>query len=125
MRERIVSRPMRILVIESDPVTADVLETTFPNEHEVIVVGSGHAALERIAIGRPFDAVFCEVDPSDMTAKEVFARLEEGSPRTAQRLIFLVAELKAHRAFLERPPKRYLTRPITASALRDAMLALP
>jgi CheY-like chemotaxis protein len=115
---------MRILVIESDPVTADVLEATFPNEHEVAVFGSAQGALERIAIGRPFDAVFCEVDPPDMTAKEVFERLEEGSPRTAQRLVFLVSELKTNRAFLERPAKRYLTRPITAAALRDALLAL-
>jgi len=115
---------MRILVIESDPVTADVLEATFPNEHEVVVFGSGQAALERIAIGRAFDAVFCEVDPPDMTAKEVFERLEEGSPRTAERVIFLVSELKAHRAFLERPAKRYLTRPITAAALKDTLLAL-
>ena len=42
---------MRILVIESDPVTADVIEHTFPKEHEVVVFGSGRAALERIAIG--------------------------------------------------------------------------
>jgi len=115
---------MRILVIESDPVTAEVLETTFPNEHEVLVFGSGRAALERIAIGRPFDAVFCEVDPPDMTAKEIWQRLSEGSPRTAERLVFLVAELKTNRAFLEKPPKRYLTRPVTAAALHDAILAL-
>jgi CheY-like chemotaxis protein len=116
---------MRILVIESDPVTADILENTFPNEHELVIFGSGRAALERIAIGRPFDAVFCEIDPPDMTAKEIFARLEDGSPRTALRVIFVVAELKPHRAFLEKPPKRYLTRPISASALRDAIAALP
>jgi two-component system NtrC family sensor kinase len=116
---------MRILVVESDPVTADVLENAFPKEHEVVVMGSGRAALERIAIGRPFDAVFCEVDPPDMTAKELWTRLTEGSPRTAQRLIFLVAELKTQRAFLEKPPKRYLTRPVTAAGLRDALAALP
>ncbi len=114
---------MRILVIESDPVTADVLEATFPSEHEVLVFDSGRAALERIAIGRPFDAVFCEVDPPDMTAKEIWERLADGSPRTAERLVFLVGEPRANRAFLEKPPKRYLTRPVTAAALRDAILA--
>jgi CheY-like chemotaxis protein len=116
---------MRIVVIESDPVTADIVENTFPNEHEIVVFGSGRAALERIAIGRPFDAVFCEIDPPDMTAKEVYARLEAGSPRTAARVIFLVAELRPNRAFLEKPPKRYLVRPITAAALREAIAALP
>ena len=116
---------MRILVIESDPVTADVVENTFPNEHDIVVFGSGRAALERIAIGRPFDAVFCEIDPPDMTAKEIYKRLEDGSPRTASRVIFVVAEVKPHRAFLEKPPKRFLTRPITASALRDAINAIP
>lgn len=116
---------MRILVIESDPVTADVVDNTFPKEHEVVVFGSGRAALERVAIGRPFDVVFCEIDPPDMTAKEIFTRLEEGSPRTALRVIFIVGEVKANRAFLEKPPKRYLVRPISASGLRDALAALP
>jgi len=116
---------MRILVIESDPVTADLLENTFPEEHEVVVFGTGKGALERIAIGRPFDAVFCEVDPPDMTAKEIYARLEEGSPRTAMRVVFVVSELKPNRAFLEKPPKRYVVRPISAKALRDAVKALP
>jgi CheY-like chemotaxis protein len=116
---------MRILVIESDPVTADVVESTFPGEHEVVVFGSGRPALERIAIGRPFDAVICEVDPPDMTAKEIFARLEDGSPRTALRVIFVVGEVKPHRAFLERPKKRYIVRPVTSAALRDALASVP
>jgi CheY-like chemotaxis protein len=116
---------MRIVVIESDPVTAEVIEATFPKEHEVVVFGTGRAALERIAIGRPFDAVFCEVDPPDMTAKEIYARLEDGSPRTAMRVIFLVGELRPNRAFLEKPPKRYLLRPITAVALKEALAGLP
>ena len=116
---------MRILVIESDPVTADLLENTFPKEHDVVVLGNGKAALERIAIGRPFDAVFCEVDPPDMTAKELYARLEEGSPRTAMRVVFVVSELKPNRAFLEKPPKRFVVRPITGNALREVMKGLP
>ncbi len=116
---------MRILVIESDPVTADLLENTFPKEHDVVVLGNGRSALERIAIGRPFDAVFCEVDPPDMTAKELYARLEDGSPRTAMRVVFVVSELKPNRAFLEKPPKRFVVRPITEKALREVMKALP
>jgi CheY-like chemotaxis protein len=116
---------MRILVVESDPVTAEVIENTFPREHEVVVLGSGRAAFERIAIGRPFDAVFCEVDPPDMPAKELYARIEDGSPRTALRVIFIVSELKPHRAFLQKPPKRYVLRPIGAAALREAIAGLP
>jgi CheY-like chemotaxis protein len=116
---------MRILVIESDPVTADLLENTFPAEHEIVIFGTGKAALERVAIGRPFDAVFCEIDPPDMTAKEIYARLEDGSPRTALRVVFVVSELKPNRAFLEKPPKRYVVRPISAKALREAIQALP
>jgi CheY-like chemotaxis protein len=115
---------MRILVIESDPVTAEIVENTFPKEHDVVVFGSGRAALERIAIGRPFDVVFCEMDPPDMPAKELYERLEDGSPRTAQRMIFLVGDAKPHRAFLEKPAKRFLIRPISASALRTALEAL-
>jgi len=116
---------MRILVIESDPVTADLIESALPNEHEVVVAMSGRAALERIAIGRAFDAVFCEIDPPDIKAKEIYERLEAGSPPTAMRVTFIVSEIKPNRAFLEKPPKRYVVRPVTASALRDALRATP
>jgi CheY-like chemotaxis protein len=116
---------MRILVIESDPVTADVVETTFPSEHEIVIFGAGRAALERIAVGRAFDVVFCEIDPPDITARELYERIEAGSPRTAKRIVFLVADAKSHRAFLDNKPlKHYLTRPISASALRKAIEAV-
>jgi CheY-like chemotaxis protein len=115
---------MRILVVESDPVTVDILEATFPDEHEVVGLATGLAALERIAIGRPFDVVFCEVDPPDMTAKAFYERLEDGSPRTAKRLVLMLSELKPHRAFLEKPPKRFLLRPITVSALREVLASV-
>ncbi len=116
---------MRILVIESDPVTAELVEATFPGQYAVVVMTSGRAALERIAIGRPFDAVLCEVDPPDMTAREFYARLDAGSPRTALRVIFLVNELKPNRAFLEKIGKRYVMRPVNSAALRDAFKMLP
>jgi hypothetical protein len=64
------------------------------------------------------------MDPPDMPAKELYERLEDGSPRTAQRMIFLVADPKPHRTFLDKPAKRYLMRPIAASALRSAIEAL-
>lgn len=114
------------MVIESDPITADILENTFPGEHEIVVFGTAREALERVAIGRPFDGIFCEVDPPDMPAREVLARLEDGSPRTAMRMVFVVSELKPHRAFLQaKPPKRYLLRPISAAGLREAIASLP
>ena len=115
---------MRILVIESDPVTAEVLENTFPKEHDVVVFGSARAALERIAVGRAFDVIFCEMDPPDMPAKELYQHLADGSPRSAQRVVFIVGDAKPHRSFLDRPAKRYLTRPVSASALRDAIQAV-
>jgi DNA-binding response OmpR family regulator len=115
---------MRILVIDSDPQTAGIVEGTAGNGNEVVAMTSGFAALERIAIGRPFDIIFCELDLPDLSGKEIHKRLAESAPMTASKLVFLVTDMKAHRPFLDGLRNHYLQRPFNAASLRETIRAI-
>jgi two-component system NtrC family sensor kinase len=115
---------MRILVIDSDPQTVGLVEATAGSTHEVVSMASGFAALERIAIGRAFDIIFCELDLPDLSGKEIHKRLAESAPTTAAKLVFLVTDMKAHRPFLDGLRNHYLQRPFNAAGLRETIRAM-
>jgi CheY-like chemotaxis protein len=115
---------MRILVIDSDPQTASLVEATAGAGNEVVPMISGFAALERIAIGRAFDIIFCDLDLPDLSGKEIHKRLSESAPLTAAKLVFLVGDLKANRPFLDALKNHYLQRPFTAAGLRETIRAM-
>jgi CheY-like chemotaxis protein len=110
---------MRILVADDDIDIAVTLERLFPSEHEVVHVASGHTAFERIAIGRAFDVVLCEIQLPDIGGIELHRRLSECAPNTAGRIVFLTTDPEPHRGFLSSVKNTYLTKPVAASALRQ------
>jgi two-component system NtrC family sensor kinase len=115
---------MRIMVIDSDPQTASLVEGTAGANNEVVAMTSGFAALERIAIGRAFDVIFCELDMPDLSGKEIHRRLAESAPLTAAKLVFLVTEMKPNRPFLDGLKNHYLQRPFNAASLRETLRAM-
>jgi CheY-like chemotaxis protein len=115
---------MRIFVIDSDPQTASVVENTFAREHEIVSTTSGFAAIERIAIGRAFDVIFCDVDMPDLSGREIYRRLLEAAPQTAAKVVFLVSDPKAHRAFLDGTKNHFVQRPVAAGPLRETVRAM-
>jgi len=115
---------MRILVIDSDPQTTSVVEATLGREHEIVSTMSGFAAVERIAIGRAFDVILCDLEMPDLSGTEIHRRLLEAAPQTAAKIVFLVSDPKAHRAFLDALPNHHLPRPFSAAALRETVRAM-
>jgi two-component system NtrC family sensor kinase len=115
---------MRILVIDTDPQTASLVESTAGAGHEMVAMTSGFAALERIAIGRAFDIIFCDLDLPDLSGKELHKRLAETVPQTAAKVVFFVSDMKANRAFLDGLRNHYLQRPFTVASLRETIRAM-
>jgi CheY-like chemotaxis protein len=115
---------VRILVIDSDPQTAGVVDGTLGREHEIVSTTSGFAAIERIAIGRAFDVILCDLDMPDLSGKEIHRRLLESAPQTAAKIVFLVSEPKAQKTFLEGVKNLFLARPVAPVALRETVRAL-
>jgi CheY-like chemotaxis protein len=115
---------VRILVIDSDPQTATVVENTFAREHEIVSTTSGFAAIERIAIGRAFDVILCDLEMPDLSGKEIHRRLLESAPQTAAKVVFMVSDPKAHRAFLDGVQNHSVPRPVQAASLRETVRAM-
>lgn len=115
---------MRILVIDSDPQTATVVESTFAKEHEVVSATSGFVAIERIAIGRAFDVILCDLDMPDLSGKEIHRRLLESAPQTASKMVFLVSDPKANKPFLDGIKNHFVARPVVPAALRETVRAM-
>jgi CheY-like chemotaxis protein len=113
---------MRILVADDDDELVSMIERIFPEEHEIVHVSNGLAALERIAIGRTFNLVMCELRLPDIGGDEVHRRLAECAPTTAERMVFLTDDPAAHRSFLSRVRNSYLTKPVSATALRQLIV---
>jgi CheY-like chemotaxis protein len=115
---------MRIFVIDSDPQTASVVESTFAREHEIVTTTSGFSAIERLAIGRAFDVILCDIEMPDLSGTEIYRRLLEAAPQTASKVVFLVSDPKAHRAFLDGVQNHFLQRPVAAAGLRETIRAM-
>jgi CheY-like chemotaxis protein len=112
---------MRILTVDVDPDLASTVSRVFGDEHEVVAVRSGFAALDLLAIGRAFDIVLCEVELPDMPGEEVHRRLVESAPRVAKKFVFVTGDAKAHKAFLSKIPNPYLEKPLVPSTLRQVV----
>jgi CheY-like chemotaxis protein len=112
---------MRILIIDGEPELAAACHRLFGGEHEVVETRSGFAGLDLLAIGRPFDVILCELALPDMTGMEVHRRLQEASPRSASKLVFVTDDPKQHQAFLAAVPNLQVEKPIVPSALRQVI----
>jgi CheY-like chemotaxis protein len=112
---------MRILIADDGPELASMFERMFPREHEVVQVDSGISALERIAIGRAFDVVICEMQLPDVGGMELHRRLLECAPSTAHRVVFLTDDPAPYRAFFDGVPNLFITKPVPAGSLRQLL----
>ncbi|BDG03344.1 ATP-binding protein [Anaeromyxobacter oryzae] len=113
----------RILVVDDEPLVGTVLERTLQAEHDVTVVSSARAALDRIAGGAVFDLVLSDLLMPEMSGMELYRALEERDPRLARRMIFLTggAFTPAARAFLEREPVLCVDKPFELDAIRSVL----
>jgi PAS domain S-box-containing protein len=120
-----VTRPRgRILVVDDEPLVGTVLERTLHGEHDVTVVTSARAALDRIDRGATFDLVLSDLLMPEMSGMDLYRALERKDPRLARRMIFLTggAFTPAAREFLASEPVLCVEKPFELEAFR-AILA--
>jgi nitrogen-specific signal transduction histidine kinase len=81
-------RPARVLVVDDEPALLRALAEEIGRSHEVVVAGSGDAALARLAEGR-FDAVLCDLCMPGLTGEAFFERVRAADPAQAEAFIFM------------------------------------
>jgi PAS domain S-box-containing protein len=79
----------RVMVIDDEPLVAEMLCRTLRRDHEITVESCGKDALERIAGGARFDAIVSDVMMPNMTGLELLEELLVMAPDQARKIIFL------------------------------------
>jgi signal transduction histidine kinase/ActR/RegA family two-component response regulator len=114
----------RLLVVDDDVLVARTLARQLSG-HQVEVVSSGQAALDRLGLdGQSFDLVLCDLMMPDMTGMEVYETVEERYPALAERFVFISGGgvTERSRQFLETHADRVLPKPIDSRQLCELLL---
>ncbi len=115
-----VAQPRRVLVIDDEPLVAEMLCRALRREHTVAVDSSGRDALQRILRHERYDAILSDVMMPNMTGIELYEELLRAVPEQARRMIFVSggvfsAQIRARMEELGLPQ---LAKPIDAEELR-------
>ncbi|HYQ01399.1 MAG TPA: ATP-binding protein [Polyangiaceae bacterium] len=115
----------RVLVIDDEPAILRAFRRVL-SAHEVVSASSGPEAMAKLADGRRFDAIFCDVMMPEMSGVEVYQRIREQHPGQEHKLVFMTggafAELAAH--FIESVDNPKLKKPFTGSTVRALVSAV-
>jgi CheY-like chemotaxis protein len=113
----------RLLIVDDEAVFAGSLQRLLASEHDVTVLTSGRAALERLCAGERFDAIVCDLVMPGTSGAELHAELTRRVPDQAQRMIFLTGGAVSRRAqqFLESVANHWFEKPCNLQELRAAI----
>jgi signal transduction histidine kinase/CheY-like chemotaxis protein len=114
----------RILDVDDEPLVGTVIQRTLQGQHDVTVVSSARAALERLDAGERFDLVLTDLLMPEMSGMDLHRELVRRDPDLARRTVFLTggAFTPAAREFLERESVECVEKPFELAPFR-ALLA--
>ena len=110
-----------ILVIDDEPLVAQMIRRTIEDQHVITVQNSATAALALIDGGARFDVVITDLQMPGGDGIWLSDTLAQRNPALARRMIFLTGGAttpKAH-AFLQRPDIEWLEKPFRPAELRE------
>ena len=119
----------RVLVVDDEPMVARAIARTL-SAHDVTVLHSGAAALERLRQDAGYDVVLCDLMMPEVNGMDLHERLLLEAPATSERLVFMTggAFTPQARDFLARVPNARVDKPFEPAALRalvDGLVAVP
>jgi CheY-like chemotaxis protein len=111
------NRRRRILVIDGDAGVRNVVRRALA-EHEVIATAGAVEALTRIAAGKRFDLILCDLALPSISGIELHNRVGSHAPALVPRIVFLTS--RAHslstEAFLKRADIHHIDKPFVSVA---------
>ncbi len=110
----------RLLSVDDEPMVGTFVRRILVAQHDVDVVTSGQAALERIKAGERYDLILCDVMMPQMSGLDLYWELHRIEPAIAKRMVFLTAAsfTPSSRAFFELTANPRLEKPFDARELR-------
>jgi PAS domain S-box-containing protein len=119
---RLVSRPLRVLVVEDERPIARALERMLTG-HDVTLAHDGARALALLRASTTFDVVLCDLMMPGLTGADVYERAVAEAPALAPRFAFMTggAVTPDTKAFLETSDSEVLWKPFTPAAVLDCI----
>jgi CheY-like chemotaxis protein len=113
----------RVLVVDDEPLIAACVQRLLETSFDVTVSTSGSEALESIAVGERFDAIFCDVMMPSVSGIDIYARLRQIAPDQAARMVFITggAFTREAQRFLRTVPNPTIEKPFSHEALMAAL----
>lgn len=113
----------RLLIIDDQEVFAGSLQRLLSSEHDVTVLTSARAALDRLSAGEQFDAILCDLMMPGTSGVDLHTELVKSAPEQADRIIFLTGGGVSRRAqqFLDSVANRWFEKPCNLQELRAAI----
>ena len=117
----------RVLIIDDEPGIGAVLRRILGRVHDVVVVGSGLAALELLEQDQDFDRVFCDLMMSGLTGMQLHARLSHSRPELLPRFVFMSGDVftESAREFLGRVDAPRIDKPFDTALVRALVACAP
>lgn len=108
-----------VLIIEDEGAVGASLRRMLEPDHDVVVIQSGHEALELVLGGSRFDAILCDLMMSELTGMDIHAELMARAPSMAARMIFITGGAYTTQAseFLATSTNERLIKPIEPKVL--------
>jgi signal transduction histidine kinase/CheY-like chemotaxis protein len=103
----------RVLIVDDEPRLAWTLRMALSDQHDVVAVGTGKEAIERLLGGERFDLVLCDLMMPEVSGMDVFEAVTTAHPELTSRFVFMTggAFTDRARAFLQDPRVRRLEKP--------------
>lgn len=110
----------RVLVIDDEPMIAQVVRRALARDHEVLTLDRADLAVARITSGERFDVIVCDLLMPELSGMDFHRELARAYPDQAERIVFFTggAFTEQAREFLERVDNPRLEKPLDAHELR-------
>jgi CheY-like chemotaxis protein len=110
-----------ILIVEDEPLVAQMIRRTLEDRHTVAVEGSAQSAVALYDSGRRFDLVITDLAMPDRDGIWLSNELVRRDPALARRMIFLTggATTSSARLFLQGPGVEWLQKPFQSAELHQ------
>jgi CheY-like chemotaxis protein/anti-sigma regulatory factor (Ser/Thr protein kinase) len=114
----------RLLVVDDEPLVADMLRRALSDVHDVTVATDARTALEYLTSGEPpYDLVFCDLLMPFMSGMDLYDELRSRGGGIEERIVFMTGGAFTERAsqFLAQVPNRKLSKPFDLTELERVL----
>ena len=114
-----MSEPVHVLVVDDEPLVADMLRRTLSDGHDVTVATDARTALDFVLSGAEFDVIFCDLLMPRMSGMDLYTALRAERPGVEERIVFMTGGAFTERAaqFLATVPNRKMSKPFDLTEL--------